>query len=80
MAADIIDPFHRKLYNEVMLVVSERVAQLAGGAAASNPSITVAESYAAQVSYIKALNDVLNKCHEIEVEQYGARPASEEAA
>jgi len=57
------------------------MVELASGSARSIQGAdgTVAEKYAAQVSYIQALNDVLEKCKEIELEQYGARPGADSA-
>lgn len=72
---DLIDPFHRKLYGVLSKDIESRMALLASGSATAIQGAveTVAEKYAAQVSYIKALNDVLDKCHELEVDMYGAR-------
>ena len=78
--ADLIDPFHRNLYAVLSEDIDRRMIELASGSATSiqGAAETVAEKYAAQVSYIRALNDVLDKCKEIELEQYGARPSATE--
>ncbi len=76
---NIIDPFHRSLYNLLADKIDGRVVDLASGSAASiqGAAEMVAEKYAAQVSYIKALNDVLGWCRELELAQYGARPGAD---
>lgn len=75
---NLIDPFHRSLYAVLSEDIDRRMIELASGSATSiqGAAETVAEKYAAQVSYIRALNDVLEKCKEIELEQYGARPSA----
>lgn len=77
---DLIDPFHRELYGVLSEELTNRVTQLANGSAAKlfHGATTVAENYAAQVSYIKALNDVLEKCQELERNRYGGRPTNED--
>ena len=76
---DIVDPFHRTLHNLIAEKLSDRMAGLATGSASAiqGSTATVAENYAAQTSYIKALNDVLGWCVELELEQYGKRPTAE---
>lgn len=77
---NIIDPFHRNLYRVLSEDIDRRMVELASGSAASiqGAAETVAEKYAGQVSYIRALNDVLERCKAIELEQYGARPGAEQ--
>lgn len=74
-APDLIDPFHRSLYGRLQEVLTDRITQLAGGSAGkiTEDTQTVPEKYAAQVSYIKALQDVLAICEELERDRYGAR-------
>ena len=70
----IIDPFHRALYEEVAPKIDERMVQLAGG------SVKTYEQYQREVGYIGALNDVLNICKEIETARYGKRPGQDDDA
>ena len=79
MASSLHDPFHRALHAQVAKTIDDRMVNLAQGGAASieGSAQTVAEKYAAQVSYIKALSDVLGWCEELEREQYGLRPSEE---
>lgn len=74
-APDLIDPFHRTLYAKLIEQLERRTAELATGSAATilGDTQTVAEKYAAQVGYIKALHDVLEVCEELERERYGQR-------
>ena len=55
------------------------MVQLAAGHATAimGSHVSTAENYAAQVSYIKALNDVLAKCQELEDMRYGDGPKKE---
>jgi hypothetical protein len=78
---DLIDPFHRQLYGQLSEEIANRTAQLAAGSAAKivDGATTVAENYAAQVSYLIALNRVLDLCQEIEIERYGGRPNADAA-
>ena len=75
----LIDPFHRHLYGVLSQEISSRMASLATGSASRtiDDRSTVAEKYAAEVAYIDALNTVLEKCKEIEVDMYGNRPKAE---
>lgn len=77
VAQDITDPFHRQLYMELTEEIARRTEQLASGSALLivNDTGTIAEKYAAQVSYIKALYSVLERCKEIETERYGGKPS-----
>lgn len=72
---DLIDPFHRNLYKVLSEDISDRVEQLVTGSAKkySDGAESVAEKYAAQISYLQALRTVLEKCREIEVDMYGSR-------
>ncbi len=79
MPPSLLDPFHRALHTQVSKTIDDRMVNLAQGGAASieGSAQTVAEKYAAHVSYIKALSDVLGWCEELEREQYGLRPSEE---
>lgn len=70
----IIDPFHREFYTRVAEELETRKNNLSKGSAAltqyEHPNVTVAERYAAGVSYIQALNDVLSIAAEIEQRRY----------
>jgi hypothetical protein len=78
--ASSIDQFFRALGPRLEEDIANRMASLAGGSATQivGSPISTAERYAAEVSYIKALNDVLRVCHEIEVEMYGGKKPDEE--
>lgn len=79
-APDLIDPFHRALHRRLAADLEERILNLAAGSAAQNDSDTksVAEKYAAQVAYIRAIQDVMGICEELERERYGDRPKGKE--
>ena len=70
----IIDPFHRSLFEVLAPDIDNRMISLASGSAGT------IEDYKAQAAYIQALNDVLAKCLELELELYGARPGENETA
>lgn len=70
----IVDPFHRKLYELLAADINNRMTSLAAGSCGDFAT------YKHQTGYIEALNDVLEKCREIEVDQYGARPGAAEQA
>ena len=72
-APELIDPFHRRLREELVERIATRVNNLAAGSAARavDSVTTVAEKYAAQTSYLQALNDVLELCKELDRERYG---------
>lgn len=74
---DIIDPFHRQLRAVLDEDLTRRIVALSEGSAArvAGGVEEVAEKYAAQVSYIKALRDLIEKCEELEKEIYGPKPA-----
>jgi hypothetical protein len=59
--------------------LAQRMSSLAGGSATQivGSPISTAERYAAEVSYIKALNDVIRVGEEIEVEMYGGKKPDE---
>jgi hypothetical protein len=80
VAPDLIDPFHRQLYNKLDQEIQERVIALSEGSALkiTDDRQSVTEKYAAQVSYIKALRDVLEICKELEQDRYGSRPRQAE--
>lgn len=73
---DVVDPFHRQLYNRISDDLQQRSDAIAGGSASvsAEDKKTVAEKYAAQVSYILALRNVLELCEDISGEMMGARP------
>ena len=79
-APDLIDPFHRELYKRLQIEYQDRAAALARGNANQNVGeiATTAEKYAAQVAYIRALQDVLDVCEELERDRYGARKRDDE--
>lgn len=80
VASSNIDPFARALFPRLQEDLANRMSALAGGSATQiiGSPISTAERYAAEVSYIKALNDILGVCHEIEVEMYGGGKPAEE--
>lgn len=73
---NVIDRFHRQLLIILLEELNNRTSRLASGSASliHDDSSTVAEKYSAQVSYIKALHDILAKCREIEADMYGSKP------
>lgn len=73
MSANLLDRFHRQLHAVLSDEIANRVSKLAQGSASlvQQDTATVAEKYSAQISYIKALNDVLDKCRELEIDMYG---------
>lgn len=78
---DVIrDPFHRALASLIAERLEERKEALAGGGASliTEDVVSVSEKYAAAVSYIQALRDVLGLCQQIESNQdaMGPRAAS----
>lgn len=74
-APELIDPFHRELYGKVMEQITNRAERLINGSAARTTDgvSSVAENYAAQTAYIKALQDVLGLCEDIERDRYGVK-------
>lgn len=73
MSANLLDRFHRNLHTVLSEEIANRISKLAQGSASlvQHDTATVAEKYSAQISYIKALSDVLDKCREIEADMYG---------
>jgi hypothetical protein len=78
--ATFIDPFHRQLYESLQAKLEHRITQLAAGSASSiaGDAASLAEKYAAQVSYIKALQDVIEECASLEAVMYGGGDKSEQ--
>ena len=78
MSSSAIDPVHRHLSNVLTPLIDDKMVALAKGNATKTDldTVSTAEKYAAQVAYIQALNDVLDRCAEIENEMYGARPGA----
>lgn len=76
MRSDLIDPFHRALEAKLREELDTRITALARGSANAyvSDTQTVAERYAAAVSYILALEEVLKVCMDLERERYGDRP------
>ena len=68
----IINPFHRDLFNALAPDIENRMISLASGGAQT------IEAYREQCGYIRALNDVLSKCQELERERYGKRPGDKD--
>lgn len=75
MPTQFLDAFHRALNARLQEETVKRMEALAGGSATTTPesTSTVGERYAAQTSYIAALNDVVKLCVEVEETLYGAR-------
>lgn len=82
MAVDpsLIDPFHRALHEKLAILLQDRITRLAQGSASQmmGSQSSVAENYAAQVSYVQALKDVLDICEDLERERYGEKKPLEE--
>lgn len=70
MSNNIVDPFYRELHYRMSAQLDQRIEQLAAGHAKGDAVSGTAEKYAGQVSYIKALRDVLEICGEIEKARY----------
>lgn len=68
----IIDPAYKVLCNELAQDIDNRTFSLASGGARDM------ETYREQVGYIQALNDVINKCVELERARYGKRPGDKD--
>lgn len=76
----IVDPFFRELFDQLAPEIDKRIVALAQGSAkrvAGAPD-TVAEAYADQCAYIRALNDVLQICTELEHNRHGNRPEEQQ--
>ena len=67
-SASIVDPFHRDIHAAVAQDIENRMISLAEGSAPDYGA------YRYQTGYIQALNAVLEKCRELELERYGKRP------
>lgn len=74
-APELMDPFHRALRERLLTVLNNRTEALASGAAAQGAESmsTVAEKYAALVSYIAAIRSVLDLCEDLERDRYGTQ-------
>jgi hypothetical protein len=79
MTDQILDPFHRALFELINEEIATTKDKLASGGAGriSDDTASVAEKYAAAVSRIQALNDCLELCRQIETNQnsLGPRPS-----
>lgn len=75
-APELIDPFHRALRERLEEQLSNKIEALSNGSAitGAQSASDVAERYAAQTSYIRALRDVLSVCEDLEQDRYGVRP------
>ena len=69
----IVDRFHKQLYPLIQNDIQHLVNQLVSGSAANYVE------YREQVKYIQALNDVIDRCAEIERNIYGEQRASTQA-
>ena len=69
---DIIDPFHKSIYEVVANEINKRLYVLGSGSALSY------EDYKQQVGYIHALNDMIEWCQKIEIDKYGERKRGDE--
>lgn len=76
---NITDPLFRALYNKISEEIENRVSSLAGGAALipanglGLDAITTAIKYQEQVSYIAALQFVIEIGLELDRDKYGVR-------
>jgi hypothetical protein len=68
---NIVDPFYRNLWKWISEEIDKRMVHLSGGGAQDYCQ------YHGQVGYILALNDVLEKCRQIEQDRYGTRPSED---
>ncbi len=78
---DVIrDPFHRAIASLIQEQIEMLEKNLSHGSATqvSEDTATVGEKYAAAISYIRALEMVLELCHQVELNQesLGPRPAN----
>ena len=78
----IIDEFHRAIAMKIQDEIANRMAGLAAGSAMALPEdkASTAEKYAAGVSYIHALNQVMAMCEEISDERFGRQPEQQQEA
>ena len=65
---NIIDRFHRSLYNVIVDKFNDRQEALVNGAAATF------DAYKEQVGYLQALRDVIEWADAVEADQYGPMP------
>lgn len=76
----IINPFFRDLYDKLAPEIDKCMHELAAGSAkqvAGSPE-TVAEKYADQCGYIRAMLTVLDVCTELEHNIHGNRPEEQQ--
>ena len=76
----IVDAFFRDLYDVLAPELDKRMVHLATGGAQQiqGSAQTVAEAYADQCAYIRALNDVLEICTGLEHNRHGNRPEEQQ--
>lgn len=76
----IVDPFFRSLYDVLAPIIDQRIVSLAQGSAkrVEGSPETIAEAYADQCAYIRALNDVLQICTDLEHNRHGNRPEEQQ--
>jgi hypothetical protein len=75
----IIDPFFRRLHARLVEEIDNRMIALARGTAfAIDGGRTTAENYSFQVGALEALGRVIEVCQELEHEQYGNRPKTDQ--
>ena len=78
--ATIINPFFREIFDRIAPEIDKRMQALAGGSAKrieGSPE-TVAEAYAAECAYIRAMLDVLEIGSQIEHNIHGNRPEEQQ--
>lgn len=68
----LIDPFHREVYKALWEEIQSRSEGIVLG------KVNNYEDYKEKVGYIKALNDSLERCHEIEIGMYGSKTGGEQ--
>ena len=68
----LIDPAYKALYNVLAPVIEDKMIRLASGGAAT------IEIYREEVGYIRALQDVLDRCALLEKERFGKRPGDKD--
>jgi hypothetical protein len=71
MARDIIDRFHKGIYNVIAEKLEERRQGLENGTARDYAE------YRHMTGYIRGLTDVLEWCQEVEKDQYGPQERKE---
>jgi hypothetical protein len=78
--SSIINPFFLDLHDKIAPEIDRRMILLANGSAKridGSPD-TVAEAYADQCAYIRALSDVLEICAGLEHNRHGNRPEEQQ--